>query len=149
MATLKQLMTLMSRAGIDNETRRDIVFRFTNGRTQSTRQLTQRELDFLVSRFQDDFTTPEVEMEMRRKRSVVLTLATRTGIKHPENWHRFNNWMLKNSVLKKRLMDYDYYELDVLMRQFRALEANYKASAEKPGTKAWYAVNGLEKPGFN
>ena len=75
------------------------------------------------------------EMNLRDKRSIVLIIATRTGIKDADSWEKFNRWMLNNSVLKKELHKYKLDELDKLIKQFRGLEANYRKSAEKTGTK--------------
>jgi hypothetical protein len=91
----------------------------------------------------------EMELIMKRKRSTILTLATSTGIKEPDNWTKFNNWMLNSSVYKKALNAYDYHELDDLLKQFHALKANYEHSAEKIGTKAWHHATGIPKPSTN
>lgn len=91
----------------------------------------------------------EVEILMRNKRSTVLAIATRTGIKKVNSWDEFNEWMKTKSVLKKDLHRYDFDELDQLIRQFRALESNFDKSAKKPGTKAWHQKNGLPQASFN
>lgn len=91
----------------------------------------------------------EMELIMKRKRSVILTIATHTGIKEPDSWTKFNNWMKHSSILKKELHAYDYDELDDLTRQFQALKANYENSAEKMGTKAWHHSTGIPKPSNN
>lgn len=91
----------------------------------------------------------EMELIMKRKRSAILTLATKTGIKERDCWVKFNNWMLVSSIHKKVLNAYDYDELDELTKQFRALEANYENSAEKTGTKAWHHSTGIPKPSIN
>lgn len=91
----------------------------------------------------------EMELIMKRKRSVILTLATHTGIKEPDSWTKFNNWMKNSSVHKKSLNEYEYDELDDLTKQFQALKANYEHSAEKMGTKAWHHSTGIPKPSTN
>ena len=91
----------------------------------------------------------EMELIMKRKRSVILTLATHTGIKEPDSWTAFNNWMLHSSIHKKALNAYEYDELDDLTKQFQALKANYENSAEKMGTKAWHHSTGIPKPSSN
>jgi hypothetical protein len=91
----------------------------------------------------------EMELIMKRKRSVILTLATHTGIKEADSWTKFNNWMLNSSVHKKALNAYDYDELDDLTKQFQALKVNFENSAEKTGTKAWHHSTGIPKPSTN
>ncbi|REH00293.1 hypothetical protein [Flavobacterium aquicola] len=91
----------------------------------------------------------EMELIMKRKRSVILTIATHTGIKEADSWTKFNNWMLNSSVHKKTLNAYDYDELDDLTKQFQALKVNFENSAEKMGTKAWHHATGIPKPSTN
>lgn len=91
----------------------------------------------------------EMELIMKRKRSIILTLATHTGIKEADSWTKFNNWMLNSSIHKKALNAYGYDELDELTKQFQALKANYENSAEKMGTKAWHHATGIPKPSSN
>ncbi|MDP2061330.1 MAG: hypothetical protein U1C58_06180 [Flavobacteriaceae bacterium] len=143
MATIKQLMTLLGRAGIREEARREMIYNFTGGRTQSARDLNTKELLSLCNKLQANQQQDQIELIMRRKRSVVLTIATRTGIKEPNGWSKFNLWMKNRSIFKKELHNYDFDELDQLVRQFRGLEANFNRSAEKPGTKAWHQATGI------
>jgi hypothetical protein len=91
----------------------------------------------------------EMELIMKRKRSVILTLATHTGIKEPDSWTKFNSWMINSSIHHKALNAYQYDELDDLTKQFQALKANYENSAEKTGTKAWHHATGIPKPSTN
>jgi len=91
----------------------------------------------------------EMELIMKRKRSIILTIATKTGIKEADSWTKFNNWMKNSSIYKKELHAYDFDELDELTKQFRGLEANYKNSSEKVGTKAWHHATGIPKASSN
>lgn len=91
----------------------------------------------------------EMELIMKRKRSTILTIATKTGIKETDSWTKFNNWMLSSSIHKKALKTYDYDELYDLNKQFRALLANYENSAQKVGNKAWHHATGIPKTSAN
>lgn len=91
----------------------------------------------------------EMELIMKRKRSVILTLATDTGIKEPNDWTKFNNWMKASSIHKKALNAYEYDELDELTKQFYALKENYENSARKVGNKAWHHATGIPKTSSN
>lgn len=97
----------------------------------------------------DQSLSAEMELIMKRKRSNILTIATHTGIKEPDSWTKFNNWMLSSSIHKKELHAYDYHELDDLLKQFQALKANYERSSEKIGTKAWHHATGIPKSSEN
>jgi len=153
MPTHKQLMTLLSRAGYDNDARHELVYAWTSGRSKSSKDLTQIELDELVAKIQEDFkfsrTDAQIENLKRQKRSTVLAIATRTGIKKPERWAEFNSFMLASSILKKPLNKYKLDELDKLIKQFKSLELNYECSAAKAGTKAWHHATGIPKISSN
>jgi hypothetical protein len=149
MGTIKKAMTLLSKAGIQGELYQEMIYNFTKGRTRSVKDLSDKELDDFCKELESRFTASDFELEMKRKRSVVLTLATRTGIKEADSWSKFNTWMKNKSIFKKELYAYDYDELDQLIRQFRGLESNYKNSAKKAGTKAWHHATGIPKPSEN
>lgn len=97
----------------------------------------------------DQSLSAEMELIMKRKRSNILTLATKTGIKEADSWTKFNKWMLNSSVHHKALNAYDYDELDDLNKQFRQLEINYNNSAEKVGNKAWHHATGIPRSSEN
>ena len=78
-----------------------------------------------------------------------MTVATRVGVHNPNDWDKFNGFMLKRSVYKKALNKYAIDELDVLIKQFRGLEANYNKSADKTGTKAWRHKRGWAEISMN
>ena len=83
---------------------------------------------------------------LRKHKSIVLTIATRIGLKEKDCWVKFNKWMLNSSVHKKRLNDHDVTELQSLEKQLRAAERNYNQSATKAGNKAWYEKNNFPIP---
>ena len=89
------------------------------------------------------------EKLLKEHRSIILSIATRIGLKEPDSWDKFNNWMLKSSILKKKLNDYNLQEIKDLERQLRATESNYQASSEKAGNKAWYHKNKFPIPSKN
>lgn len=126
-----------------------MIFNLTGGRTTSVRELSEKELDILCANLKHAGNQAQNELELRKKRSVILKLATNTGIKEADSFKKFNAWMLKSSVLKKELYAYNFDELDQLTRQFRGIEANYKASAQKAGTKAWHHATGIPEISYN
>lgn len=145
MATIRALMTVLNKLGVDDDQRKDLIADYTNGRTSSARGLYGRELTELVTRLNG--MLPETqgnaqrELLMKKKRSAVLSIATRVGIHNTADWKKFNNWMLQRSILKKPLHLYDIKELDDLLKQMYALQGNYERSANKPLTRAWWHKN--------
>ncbi len=141
MATHRKLITLLSKGGFDEQTRHDLIYTFTKGRTRSTRDLTLTEVKALCSRMEGSFVFVKnidayTEIARKKKRSIVLKIATKTGIHDINDWSVFNGFMLRSSIYKKQLNAYKLEELDALIQQFRALESNFNRSARKVGTKA-------------
>lgn len=97
----------------------------------------------------DEFQSADMELIMKRKRSIILTIATKTGIKEVDSWTKFNSWMLNSSIHKKALNAYNYDELDELNKQFRQLEINFNNSAAKTGTIAWHHSNRIPRSSEN
>lgn len=125
---------------------------FTN-RTSNIDDLTDQEIERLYAVFfpkQPSLVEKVILAEhkelLKKHRSICLTIATRIGLKAPDSWEKFNNWMLNSSILKKRLNDYSLQELQRLERQLRSAESNFEASATKPGNKAWYHKHGFSMP---
>ncbi len=134
----RKLMLLLTKNGYSNDDRHDLIYHFTNGRTESTKQLYMREMIELCEWLERNLKSATDELLLRNKRAVVLKIAQSTGIHDPEDWSKFNGFMLNRSILHKPLKDYTFSELNDLIKQFRKLEQNYHKSAEKPLNKAWW-----------
>ena len=126
------------------------------GRTTDIDELTDQELAEVYKIFfpterniAEQVFMLQYEKLLKEHRSIVLSIATRIGLKEPDSWDKFNNWMLKSSILKKKLNDYNLQEIKDLERQLRATESNYQASSEKAGNKAWYHKNKFPIPSKN
>ncbi len=135
----RKLMTVLSQMGVDDDMRHDMIWRYTGGRTASSRELTQSELEHLISRLEDDR-----ENKVRRLRSTILEIATRTGIHDPNDWSKFNGFMLNRSVYKKPLPDYSYKELKDLLRQFKGIERSFARASKNPKNMSYWKKRGLE-----
>lgn len=66
MATLKKLMTILNKEGL-TEQRGEIITGFTNGRTDSARQLTATEIDELCGVLEGN---PTIALDKKRKRLI-------------------------------------------------------------------------------
>ena len=135
----RKLMTILGQLGVDDDMRHEMIWRYTGGRTASSRELTQSELEHLISRLEDDR-----ENKVRRLRSTILDIATRVGIHDPNDWSKFNGFMLRRSVYKKPLPDYSYKELKRLLRQFRGIERAFERAAQNPKNMSYWRKMKLE-----
>lgn len=91
----------------------------------------------------------EEERLIKMKRSIILKDAQTAHIHNPEDWSKFNQWMLKSSVLHKPLKDYTLEELDLLKVQMKKIVQKFKKNSKRTGTKAWYQFHGFPVPGRN
>ena len=149
----RHLMGLLTKAKINDDARHDLVHAWTNGRTSSSKDLSASEIRDLVWKFENHFDAPAVDMyielECKKLRSIVLKIASEVGIKEPNDFKVFNDFMKSRSILKKELHRYKLEELHELVKQFRGLQRNFARSAERPGTKAWYLERGISQPVAN
>lgn len=113
------------------------------GRTTDIEETTPEEFKTIYQMFfpkdpdiNEQLIAARNENELKLHRSNILTIATRIGIKAPDSWDKFNNWMLRSSIYKKKLNDHNLKELKELEKQLRAAETNYNGSSLKIGTKA-------------
>lgn len=145
----RQLMAILTKKGFDADSRHELVYSYTEGRTKSTRDLFDLELTDLVNQLNavdtHDRASLPMKIALKEKRAIVLAIAQRTGIHEGTSFDKFNAFMETRSILKKRLSKYTLEELEDLIRQFRGLEANFRKSAENAGTKAWNKANGFSQ----
>ena len=118
---------------------------FTGFRTTLLEELTPEEMNELY-KIHCKAKIPQISTEseaiyqqMLKKHWIgnVLTIATEEGIKEPNDWEKFNSWMMKGSIFKKSLNEHTLDELKALHRQMHKLRSNNEKSAQKPLTKAW------------
>lgn len=126
---------------------------FTGHRTTLIDELTENEVIRLLS-IHDPVPPEEKEDALRDEilcknyKSKIIAIAEKEGIKQPNDWQDFNNWMLISSVFKKHLNAHSLDELKALLRQMQALRHNNRRSTEKPMTKAWFR-KGIENINLN
>ncbi len=111
---------------------------FTGHRTTLIDELTPDEIEKLYKIHDKTNAHAIYEETMRRTWiSKILTIATDEGIKEPNGWTKFNEWMLNSSRFKKHLNAHSLDELKLLHQQFCKLRDNNEKSAQKPMTKPW------------
>ncbi|MDY3352275.1 hypothetical protein PG357_09820 [Riemerella anatipestifer] len=146
MATIKKLQTLFSKKGFTTEERHEVIYNFTGGRTQSSRELNRQELIDLCnaldcikkSKTQLISTCLSIlEAEGIHRPNEPLLEITEKGAK-PNPFGHLNRWMLERSIYKKPLAFHSVSELEVLLRQLHKLAENNKKSAKKFGNKAYW-----------
>lgn len=134
--TLEQnavLHKLLGELGIEPELKSELVFQYTNGRTERSSQMNVEECQALINHLNHikKEVRPDKEDKMRKK---ILSICHEMNWKTPQgkiDWDRLNNWMLKYGYLKKRLNEYSFTELPTLVTQFESLLRTYYATLDK------------------
>lgn len=146
MATIKKLQTLFSQKGFTPEERHEVIYNFTDGRTQSSRELTPTELETLCNALQGVRKSKTqlmseclkiLQLEGIHRPDEPILEITESGAK-PNPWGHLNRWMSERSIYKKPLYLYSVKELEQLKRQLYQLADNNAKSAQKPLNKAWW-----------
>lgn len=115
---------------------------FTGFRTSNIEELRPEEIDRLYTIHTSGLpletaTLLAEEIAKKKWKSSILRIATEEGIKEPNDWGKFNSWMMKGSIFKKSLNEHSLDELKALHRQMHKLRSNNEKSAQVPLTKAW------------
>lgn len=128
----------------------------TNYRTTILEELTDDEIIHFYHLYFPKPKTPAMiaqelamEKEVKRLRSIILKEASAIGLLAPDDWTKFNAFMLKYSPLKKALNEYKINEFTELIKQFKSLRSKYEKDAKMPHTRAWYHKHKITPPSKN
>lgn len=109
------------------EDKKHLVSQYTNGRTESSKEMTQTEARYLIASLKKMVSPTEDEKKADRMRRKII------GLAHECGWHlagtqridmeRLDNWCLNSSYLKKKLDKYKLSELPRLVSQFEKVHA--------------------------
>ncbi len=125
---------------------RDLVSSFTDGRTNNSAELSDLEADELIkhlekmTRKEHGLTHSGVDYKGQQMRRRILSLCYNIGWviwsqsrgKHEIDWPRLNSWMIKYGYLHKPMNDYNYSELQRLVKQFENMTANVLTTPKTP-----------------
>lgn len=121
---IKRLHTIYSAQGIDDEQKRAILLDLTDGRTNTTKELTYSEAMYLcgylngAKKENRDLTI--TEREIRRRRSAVLKRMQRIGI-DTTDWGAVNAFCLDARIAGKKFRDLDGEELILLVPKLESI----------------------------
>ena len=126
----KRMMALFTKTGKQGF-RHSYIWRVSGGRTESSKQLYEREIDVLIAELQEDFKSSDRADVMRKK---LISMAREIGyeIQHPLNtgqriadMERINNWCISHGKFNKKLNQHNWEELQMLISQFHAYYLKY------------------------
>lgn len=105
--------------GDRDEVKRQIVWQYTGGRTESLREMTREEYDRCCAGLERDNGIREM---LRKERSATLRLMQRVGI-DTSDWKRVNSFCLDRRIAGKEFAKLSIMELAQLRRKIRAIDS--------------------------
>lgn len=126
--TLGQISAIhasLNKVGLMDE-KRHMIGMFTDGRTQSTKEMTKAEAAELIRYLSKHNPRAGAEDKMRKK---ILSMAHEMGWHIPDthkiSMARVNEWCVNYGYLHKRLDAYNYAELPKLVGQFETVYVKF------------------------
>lgn len=124
---IKRLHVLYAQYRLDEDTRRNLIYELTDGRTSSTAGLTYAEAQYLAGYITGAAGTTLDDKALKRQRSAVLLRLQKIGI-DTTDWNRVNAFLEDIRIAGKPFYKLDYEELTGLIPK---LEAILKKQTEK------------------
>lgn len=131
---IAKIHVLLNQLGIIDQ-KKDIVAGISDGRTDSTKELTMEEARLLI------MNLSEYDPKERIK-SLIFSLAYQAGIIYGSsaddkkmNAAKLNLFIRERGAVKKELKDMNYQELIKVHRQFEAIVRNSQKSTDKKGAE--------------
>jgi len=107
---------------------KEVVAVWTDGRTESLKDLSDEEYTKLCEHLEDQLPEKQAtDAKVKRQRAKIISIATQElgwclgGNASDVDWTRFNRWMKSKSYLKKQLNAYKPNELPKLVSQFESM----------------------------
>ena len=129
----RRLHLLITKLGIDDEAKEELVYNFTGTRETSTAKMEVRECQALINHLEaaKRNLTPTLSKgegakvdkadKMRKKILSICHEMNWTNTQGKVYWPTLNEWLLKYGYLHKTLNEYKEAELPTLITQFEAL----------------------------
>lgn len=118
---IKRLHVLYAQYRLDEDTRRNLIYELTDGRTSSTAGLTYAEAQYLAGYITGAAGATLEERMLKKRRSDVLKLIQRIGI-DTTNWDCVNNFLNDNRIKAgKPFYKLTYEELSDLIPQLNTI----------------------------
>lgn len=123
MATHKKLMTVLAKTG-NLENRHEIVLSFTAGRTYSTKELTEQELEQLSNKLESDAAK---KMDKKRKRVLAAIFGMYNKMNAPKSIE-FVKGVACRAAGEKNFNDISSHQLDTIYAAFKNAQSKLEFS---------------------
>jgi len=139
----KRLYALLSQLNINDENKKELVYQFTNGRTERSSEMEYRECNNLIMSLQEQLITLKnkqanerqysgIEQGLRRE---IFKLMYDIGFIHNREDNKrkllvINAWIKKKIKLEKQLNELSVDELNKMIKQLRTVRRIYNEKAQ-------------------
>lgn len=122
-----RLHGLINELKIDKETKEDLVYTFTQGRSASSSDMSVDECQSLIGYL--EYTKPRKTDKANKQRKKILSICHEMDwrVNEKVDFKRLEDYLLKYGYLHKPLNDYTEDELPTLVTQFQNLLKSYYA----------------------
>ena len=124
---IKKLHIQYRNNGLNEEQRRAMLYELTDGRTNSTKDLTYAEAQYLsgflngAAQMADNIGTQLEQKAMKRMRSAVLKRLQQIGI-DTTDWDSVNAYLSSKKIAGKPLYNLEYEELQALIPKLESIK---------------------------
>lgn len=126
------LHSLLSSTGLTAR-KKELVISFTDGRAESSKELSQEEANELIQ-YLKRFTVETEAEKADKMRKKIISMAHQMEWKLPNgkaDMSRINNWCVKYSYLHLTLNNYSYSALPKLLTQFESIYYSFLQNLHK------------------
>lgn len=135
------LYSLLNRLGIDESVKAILVYNYTGGRTEHSSEMTMAECDAMIKDLRAELEKKEYSKEGKERqylRRKVFKLFYELGwinsdMTNVEKIGIINDWLEKKTKFKRNLNGLSKAELEILIRQLRAIRRIYEEKRKKGG----------------
>lgn len=123
-----QLRTIISKRGMSEAEKEDMILSTTEGRTASIRELKTTEAIALIAGLNGRPETNYDSDKKKRMKRQILAICHEMNWEHPDgkvDMKRVNGYCETRGYLKKKFDDYTERELPILVAQFKRMHNNY------------------------
>lgn len=121
---IRRLHVIYSAQGIDDEQKKGILLNLTDGRTDTTKELTYSEAMYLCGYLNGakggNRELTAGERELKKKRSAVLKRLQQIGV-DTTDWEAVNAYCLSSRIAGKKFRELDIQELILLIPKLEAI----------------------------
>jgi len=115
-----RIFGILKKLGIDDETRKEIISNYTNGRTSSLKELSYKEYNGLCESLENHTDFYEARLDLKKWRSNCLHVMQKIGV-DTSNWNVINKFTESPKIANKKFAEITQDELVELYKKLQSI----------------------------